>query len=194
MMSEYVQSSENNVLSNQSESQQILVNHTAQYVSKAAGFWIRFWAYTVDLLVLASIGMLLIKPIFRLFSLDINNPSWYAPFAVITATIFYGYFIVMTKLCNQTVGKMIFGIRVISKDGAKLKWSTVLFREWIGRIISVIPFNIPYLVVAFTPRNQAIHDFIADTLVIHEGAYDKKEKGFYEKPNTAKELQEQNVF
>ena len=100
----------------------------------------------------------------------------------------------MTKLCNQTVGKMIFGIRVISKDGAKLKWSTVLFREWIGRIISVIPFNIPYLVVAFTPRKQAIHDFIADTLVIHEGAYDKKEKGFYEKSNTAKELQEQNVF
>ena len=82
----------------------------------------------------------------------------------------------MTKLCNQTVGKMIFGIRVISKDGAKLKWSTVIFREWIGRLISIIPFNIPYFVVAFTPKKQAIHDFIADTLVIHEGAYDKKEK------------------
>ena len=121
--------------------------------------------------------MLLIKPIFRLFSFDINNPSWYAPFTVITATIFYGYFIVMTKLCNQTVGKMIFGIRVISKDGAKLKWSTVIFREWIGRFISIIPFNIPYFVVTFTPKNQAIHDFFADTLVIHEGAYDKKEKG-----------------
>ena len=34
------------------------------------------------------------------------------------------YFVLMTKLCNQTVGKMIFGIRVISKDGAKLKWGT----------------------------------------------------------------------
>ena len=120
--------------------------------------------------------MLLIKPIFRLFSLDINNPSWYAPFTLITATIFYGYFIVMTKLCNQTVGKMIFGIRVISKDGGKLKWSTVLFREWIGRLISVIPFNIPYLVVAFTPKNQGIHDFIADTLVFMKALMIKKKK------------------
>ena len=44
-----VQSPENNVQANQSESQQIIVNHTAQYEQKAAGFWIRFWAYTVDI-------------------------------------------------------------------------------------------------------------------------------------------------
>lgn len=192
-MSEFVQSEEQHVQANTSATQQVIVHRTAQYEQKAAGFWIRFWAYTVDILILASVGMLLIKPIFRLFSLDLNNPVWYAPFTLITAAIFYAYFVLMTKLCSQTVGKMIFGIEVISKDGGKLKWSTVIFREWIGRLISIVPLNIPYLVVAFTPKKQGVHDFIADTLVVHETVYDLKEKVTYENP-PAKELQEPNVF
>ena len=31
------------------QSQQILVHQQQQYDHKAAGFWIRFWAYTVDI-------------------------------------------------------------------------------------------------------------------------------------------------
>lgn len=192
-MSEFVQSEEQHVQANTSATQQVIVHRTAQYEQKAAGFWIRFWAYTVDILILASVGMLLIKPIFRLFSLDLNNPVWYAPFTLITAAIFYAYFVLMTKLCSQTVGKMIFGIKVISKDGGKLKWSTVIFREWIGRLISIVPLNIPYLVVAFTPEKQGVHDFIADTLVVHETVFDLKEKVTYENA-PAKELHEPNVF
>lgn len=192
-MSEFVQSEEQHVQANTSATQQVIVHRTEQYEQKAAGFWIRFWAYTVDILILASVGMLLIKPIFRLFSLDLNNPVWYAPFTLITAAIFYAYFVLMTKLCSQTVGKMIFGIKVISKDGGKLKWSTVIFREWIGRLISIVPLNIPYLVVAFTPKKQGVHDFIADTLVVHETVFDLKEKVTYENA-PAKELHEPNVF
>lgn len=192
-MSEFVQSEEQHVQANTSATQQVIVHRTAQYEQKAAGFWIRFWAYTVDILILASVSMLLIKPIFRLFSLDLNNPVWYAPFTLITAAIFYAYFVLMTKLCSQTVGKMIFGIKVISKDGGKLKWSTVIFREWIGRLISIVPLNIPYLVVAFTPKKQGVHDFIADTLVVHETVFDLKEKVTYENA-PAKELHEPNVF
>lgn len=193
-MSKIVQQDEQNVPENVSESQKVTVHRTELYEHKAAGFWIRFWAYIIDVLILSSIGMLLIKPVFRLFSLDIHDPVWYAPFTIITAVIFYAYFVLMTKFCSQTVGKMILGIRVITKDGGTLTWSTVLFREWIGRLISVIPLNIPYLVVAFTPKKQAIHDFIADTLVVHETIYDKREKVEYENTSSAKELQEQNVF
>lgn len=193
MMSEFVQIEENNVQANESLTQQISVK-TTEFERKSAGFWIRFWAYFSDILILSSIGMLLIKPIFRLFSLEINDPTWYAPFTLITSFLFYAYFVLMTKFFNQTVGKMIFGILVISKNDDKLTWSTILFREWIGRLISVIPLNIPYLVVAFTPKNQAIHDIIADTLVVHEAVYDKKEKGAYKHTSVSKELQEQNIF
>ncbi|MDI2586137.1 RDD family protein [Psychrobacillus sp. NEAU-3TGS] len=193
-MSEIIQPDEQNVQEKAPVFEQAVVNRTEQYEHKAAGFWIRFWAYTVDILILSSVGMLIIKPVFRLFSLELNDPVWYAPFSLITAFLFYAYFVLMTKFCSQTVGKMIFGIRVISKNGVKLTWSTVIFREWIGRLISTIPLSLPYIAVAFTPKKQAIHDFIADTLVVHEAVYDKKEKLVQEHTSVAKELQEQNVF
>lgn len=193
-MSEIIQPDEQNVQEKALLTEQVVVHRTVEYEHKAAGFWIRFWAYTADILILASIGMLIIKPVFRLFSLELNNPVWYAPFSLITALLFYSYFVLMTKYCSQTVGKMIFGIRVVSKNGAKLSWGTVIFREWIGRLISIIPLNLPYLAVAFTPKKQAVHDIIADTLVVHESIYDKNEKHVYEQPAVAKELQEQNVF
>jgi uncharacterized RDD family membrane protein YckC len=194
MMSEIIQTEENNVQPNELRTQQINVQPIEKFELKAAGFWIRFWAYFSDLLILSSIGMLLIKPIFRLFSLEINDPTWYAPFTLITSILFYAYFVLMTKFFNQTIGKMIFGIRVISKENGNLTWSTILFREWIGRIISVIPLNLPYLAVAFTEKNQAIHDMIADTFVVHEEVYDRVEKNEYNRTAIAKELQEQNTF
>ena len=51
----------------------------------------------------------------------------------------------------------------------------VLFREWIGRIISGVFANLPYLVTIFTKKHRGIHDYFADTVVIKN----KFEKLFY---------------
>ncbi|MCY9076500.1 RDD family protein, partial [Bacillus inaquosorum] len=53
----------------------------------------------------------------------------------------------------------------------KLTWSTVIFREVVGRYIDKI--WILYIVVAFSPTKQGIHDYIADTTVVHEKLYRK---------------------
>ncbi|WP_342525094.1 RDD family protein [Chryseomicrobium sp. FSL W7-1435] len=143
----------------------------ADFQPKYAGFWIRFWAYLFDLLIIASVGWLIVKPLFRLFNIDLQATIWYAPITILSAIIFYGYFTLMTYFFRQTLGKMIFGIRVHSLAGEKPDFFTVLFRETIGRILSVIPFNLPYIIVGFTPKKQAIHDFIADTVVVHEADY-----------------------
>lgn len=144
---------------------------TTSFHLKYAGFWIRFWAYLFDLLIVASIGWLLVRPAFRLFNLDLTATIWYAPITVISVLLFYGYFTVMTYFLQQTLGKMILGIRVVSINDSKPNFVSVVFRETIGRIISVIPFNLPYIIVGFTPKKQAIHDYIADTVVVHEQDY-----------------------
>lgn len=146
----------------------------ATFSVKYAGFWTRFWAYLFDLLIIASIGWLLIRPVFRLFNLELQTSIWYAPITIISIIVFYGYFLLMTYFFGQTLGKMILGIRVVSLHPEKLSLSTLVFREIVGRIISVVPFNLPYIVVGFTPKKQAIHDFIADTVVIHEEDYQKR--------------------
>ncbi|WP_213423532.1 RDD family protein [Bhargavaea massiliensis] len=137
-----------------------------------AGFWIRFWSYLIDLIVLGSLSMLAVRPMFRLAGLEIAPGAWYAPYNLLTAAIFFLYFILMTKYFGQTVGKMVTGIRVIRRDGGRLDWKTVLFREWVGRYFSKT-LMVLYLVVGFTPKKEALHDYIADTLVIHEERYQK---------------------
>lgn len=142
------------------------------YERKPAGFWVRFWAYLIDLLIITALTSILIKPVFALLGLETTEASWYAPFAIMSAIVFYGYFVLMTKFFRQTVGKMIMGIRVVSLKSDRLSWTTLLFREWIGRFLSVTIWPL-YWIVGFTPLKQGVHDFIADTTVVHEESFRK---------------------
>lgn len=131
-----------------------------------AGFWMRFWAYLLDIIVIAGIRGLLIKPIFRLFDWPITG-ELFSAYNILSAVVFYIYFVLLTKFFGQTLGKMVFGLKVIPLKANKLTWPTVLFREWIGRYISA-SFLILYILAAFLPKKQALHDVFADTVVIHE--------------------------
>lgn len=142
-------------------------NKGEQLDLRYGGFWMRFWAYLFDLIIIASINGILIKPLFRAIGLPISASGIFTPINIAMAFIFYAYFVLMTKICGQTVGKMIFGLKVIPLKSEQLSWGTVIFREWIGRYISATLLFL-YVVAAFTPKKQAIHDLIADTTVIHE--------------------------
>lgn len=134
-----------------------------------AGFWMRFWAYLLDLIVIFSINGIITKPLLRILGVDIPGSGWITPYMIASAFVFYGYFVLMTKWKGQTLGKMVFGLRVISinEPNENLSWSTVLFREWIGRFISATLLFL-YLFVAVLPKKQGIHDLFVDTTVIHE--------------------------
>ena len=133
---------------------------------KFAGFWMRFWAYLLDIVVIGSIDRIVVYPISRMFDLSLSEANMFAPVAIITAIVFYAYFVLMTKYLGQTLGKMVFGLKVVSLNDEKLKWSTIMFREWIGRFISGT-ILILYIVVGFLPKKQGIHDLFADTTVVH---------------------------
>jgi uncharacterized RDD family membrane protein YckC len=48
-----------------------------------------------------------------------------------------------------------------------------------------------YWVIGFTPKKQGLHDFIADTMVIHENVYEKKVDTMY---NQSTELTQPKAF
>ena len=148
---------------------------TEQFRPKFAGFWTRFWAYVIDLIIVSSISGILIKPLFRIVDFPISNPGFllFSPYKVALLILFLTYFAVMTKIFSQTVGKMILGIKVIRTDSSNLTWGNILFREVIGRFISKL-LTIPYLLVIFMPKKEALHDLFADTYVIHEQAFEKE--------------------
>ncbi|CAH0346869.1 RDD family protein [Bacillus sp. CECT 9360] len=128
-----------------------------------AGFWMRFWAYLADIVIIGSINRIVVHPIFK--ALDLSDSGWFSPEAIFTAIVFYLYFTLMTKYFRQTLGKMIFGLKVVSLKEGKLSWGTILFREFIGRFISKTTF-VGYIIVGFLPKKQGLHDIFADTTVI----------------------------
>ncbi|MBT2697782.1 RDD family protein [Bacillus sp. ISL-40] len=148
------------------EYQETMTDRKENYTLRYAGFWMRFWAYLLDLVVVGSIVRLLIKPIFRLLDIPLSETNMFAPVSISSAVIFYLYFVLMTKYLNQTLGKMVFGLKVVDLKNDQLTWGTILFREWIGRFISAtIIFG--YIIVAFLPKKQGLHDLFTDTTVIH---------------------------
>ncbi len=162
------------------------------YERKPAGFWVRFWAYLIDLLVISAVTSILLKPVFALFGINMETASWYAPFAILSAILFYTYFVLMTKFFGQTIGKMIFAIKVVSLKKDSLDWGTLLFREWIGRFISVTILPL-YFIVGFTSLKQGVHDFFADTTVVHEQSY-RKRKMMQKVRNDGSGLQGESAF
>ncbi|MEA0555504.1 RDD family protein [Lysinibacillus irui] len=144
------------------------------YALKTAGFWIRFWAFLLDGFIISAVGGILVNPIFYLMDWSLSDTVWYAPISIITAILYYSYFVLMTKYFGQTLGKMVFGLRVISLKHDKLTWSDVLFRDWIGRIINNV-FMPLYILVVILPENQGLHDYFADTTVVHEKVFIEKD-------------------
>ncbi|GAA0467983.1 RDD family protein [Alkalibacillus silvisoli] len=135
-----------------------------------AGFWMRFWAYILDLVVVFSINGIVLVPYQLLTGGDMFEIGFWTVTAVINAIVLYAYFVLLTKYFNQTIGKKVFGIKVIRKDFEPLKWSDMVFREVVGRFIHRVLWftNILYLVVAFDSQKQGIHDMIGDTRVVFE--------------------------
>lgn len=132
-----------------------------------AGFWLRLFAFLVDSLVIWSINRLIVQTLFLVLRYPLNDDPFSA-FSLSQLAVYLLYFIVATKWTNgQTIGKIIFGIRVVSFKEEKLSWGTVLIRECFGRyILKTFPFI--YLMVLFTHEKQHVADFFSDTSVVSE--------------------------
>ncbi len=136
-----------------------------------AGFWMRVWAFLLDSLTVFALNGIFVYPLLRMTGIgEWMTIASYSTQALLTALVFFLYFAIMTKKYGQTIGKMVFGLRVIAKNGQGLTWTQILFREGVGRFIHQVFFflQVLYVAVAFTAKKQGLHDMIADTYVIHE--------------------------
>lgn len=135
-----------------------------------AGFWMRFWAYVIDIVVISSLNGILLSPFkFVNDGIAISVGIWTVT-GIASSIVYFAYFLLMTKFFGQTIGKMILGIRVIREDEEPLRWSDLFFREVIGRFIYRV-FNflmILYIMVGFTDQKQGLHDMFANTRVVYD--------------------------
>jgi uncharacterized RDD family membrane protein YckC len=76
------------------------------------------------------------------------------------------YFVFLHWARGQTLGKMAFHIRVVSRDGGPLSFGQAALRH-LGSWLSAAILGIGYLVAAFRADKRALHDLIAGTRVEH---------------------------
>lgn len=133
-----------------------------------AGFWIRFGASLVDIVILMVVG----API-QVISTLINpfgNESGAQLILVILMT-FISYLIPIAYETwflgkhGATPGKMAFGLKVVRPDGAAISYWRA-FARYFAEILSAMTLMIGYIMAAFDEEKRALHDRICDTRVV----------------------------
>lgn len=135
-----------------------------------AGFFVRLFAYLIDI-VLMGTGFFFVKAfsVFSPLSLLSRNVFFSFTLIDILAFIFTStYFVLLTYFNGQTIGKMMFGIQVVNKDGEKLSVFDCIVREVFGRYLSSMIMNIGYLIIGPDKEKQSLSDRICDTRVIYK--------------------------
>ena len=132
-----------------------------------AGFWMRFVAYLIDMIVIYAISSLLNTFSFGLLNKRLDFPIL-GEESLSYVIVMFAYFISMTYFFSQTLGKMIMKIKVETNKGDKLGIMDVVYREVVGRLLTIFLAYIPYLAVAFTNKKKGLHDYIANTVVVKE--------------------------
>ncbi|HEY4552587.1 MAG TPA: RDD family protein [Bacillaceae bacterium] len=134
-----------------------------------AGFWKRFGAMVIDSLIL--VGPLVIFSIVLVASIDTMDPDTSLALYVLVYALTMIEILLYFPICHSskwqaTFGKRAVGIKVIRPNGDRVSFWRAFGREW-ARALSGI-FFIGYIMAAFTANKQALHDMIADTVVVRD--------------------------
>jgi len=87
---------------------------------------------------------------------------------LLTFAVAWSYFILLEWLGNgQTIGKRIFGLRVIADDGAPAGFIAVLVRNLV-RVVDFLPgfYGLGLLAIVVSSRSQRLGDLAAGTFVV----------------------------
>lgn len=137
-----------------------------------ASFTSRAGAFVIDFLLafFIFVGLLMIANRVGSFSaeesekitLPFDFKHWYSVLMIVA------YFAVSTFLGNgRTIGKWMFGIRVVSLVHKRMSlWHS--FERALGYGASALEFGFGFLQYFIHPNRRTVHDRIAETIVIHD--------------------------
>lgn len=150
-----------------------------------SGFWLRLIAHTVDIIILIPIVCIAyfvscficgfaIGSSIDIFDQLTQQEAFSAGFSmgftvsfILTQCSVWVYFAAMESSSLQgTFGKVVIGIKVTDISGARISFGRASGR-YFGKFISTIILDIGWLMAAFTTKKQALHDSMADCLVVN---------------------------
>ncbi|MEO0092685.1 MAG: RDD family protein [candidate division WOR-3 bacterium] len=136
-------------------------------VAEYAGFWRRLGALVIDSLLLYIAGLLIFSKLFlplilikKLIPFGVNR------FFLSYFVLGWVYYALMESSSQQaTLGKIALGIMVTDLSGNRISFARASGRHF-TKILSGIILYIGFIMAGFTEKKQALHDIIADCLVV----------------------------
>ncbi|TMD26336.1 MAG: RDD family protein [Chloroflexi bacterium] len=133
-----------------------------------AGFWRRFLAYLIDATVLfgiyASINITV-----RVLAPD--NVDAMTNVGAFCAAVGWAYYALMeSSPARGTLGKLALNLYVGDLHGDPITFRRAVWRNLL-KTLSTLLLGTGWIMAAFTPRKQALHDLLAGTLVLRRVNY-----------------------
>jgi len=147
-----------------------------------ATFLQRLVAYIIDLILIGFLQAVFISPLLGLLGLGLalgddfsqsEKITFFSIFAGVGIAVYlvvfilgWLYFALFESSSRQaTPGKIALGIIVADTNGERLSFPKATLR-YFGKYLSGMFFMIGYIIAGFTERRQALHDFIAGSIVL----------------------------
>ena len=148
------------------------------------GFWIRFLARIIDVIILGVVNAIVRIPLMLMFGIGtmgmgglgrgegaglIFGPAMMGVLglsALIGIALGAAYEVYFLSAHGATPGKMALGLRVIRADGGPISPMLALGRHfalWLSGFILMIG----YIMAGFDPEKRALHDRICETRVVY---------------------------
>ena len=153
---------------------------------KYAGFWLRFVAILIDGIIISFVKWIIISPLLIVLGIgathqsfdfeDECSPDFFANIAmiigafmvtglIIMAATWLYYALMESSKHQATIGKLALGLKVTDMNGQRISFARATGR-YFGKIISGMILLIGYIMAGFTEKKQALHDIMANCLVV----------------------------
>lgn len=164
------------------------INENNNFQPSYAGFWLRLAAYLVDSVILSIAGLIIAIPAigaivwFAIGFEHINDPQDFLAddnllkvgviigiiillslFSMVITWLYYA--LMESSSYGGTIGKIAVGIKVTTPEGDRVTFGRATGR-YFAKIITNFTLLIGYIMIGFTEKKQALHDMMANCIVI----------------------------
>jgi uncharacterized RDD family membrane protein YckC len=134
-----------------------------------APFLLRCGAFLIDYIILVCVPVtgLIFGRAFgmdgtKLLNSEISNTGWLIMFLLGLTN-----FVILPTFSGQSIGKMLTGLRIVSKDGHLPSLKALILRHTLGYLLTFLTFGVGFFISVFSVKGRALQDLIAGTIVIY---------------------------
>lgn len=143
---------------------------------KWGGFFRRCGAFVIDLVAVAALAGVMAGMAYVGYKVGLSahgrRPSLENSLPLVAGLIWAvallatGYFVMLHTLTGQTLGKVLFKLRVVGADHETIGYGRALWR-WIGTVATA-PLLLGFLWILWSSEKRSWHDMMAATWVMRE--------------------------